>query len=294
VASLVSGVRYVTTGHFDVAEGLRLLEEERCTHCSGNGTMLLMLMGHPDIPRRRLHLCGGMAAASSTVLAVERMGMTGVCAGYGLCEDSPNCACSAWDDDPVPRLDGYAQPLPGVEIRILDPTTGADCPPGTAGEILVRGWNIMLGCYNMPEQTGKAIDAEGWLPTSDLGVQDLAGRLRFSGRLKEMFRVGGENATPAEVEDVLHRHPAIAQTQMIGVPDPRLVEVPAAFVVLHPGGTATPEEIIGCCRERCASFRVPRYVRLIEGFEHIGMTGSSKVRKSRLRDFALDGLGLLA
>jgi fatty-acyl-CoA synthase len=296
VACLVSGACYVTTPHFDVAEGLRLMVEERCTHCSGNDTMLLMIMGHPDFPasKPRLRLRGGMVAASSTVLqqAVEEMGMTGVCSGYGLSEASPNCACGPWDDDPQARLDGYATPLPGVEIRILDPDSGTDCPAGKAGEILVRGWNLMLGYYNMPEQTARAIDAEGWLHTGDLGVMDAAGRLRFSGRLKETFRVGGENVAPAEVEDVLHRHPAIAQAQVIGVPDPRLVEVPAAYVVLREGASATPEEIIAWCRERCANFRVPRHVRLVDGFERIGMTGSSKVQKSKLREFALDDLGL--
>ena len=294
VACIVSGACYITTPHFDVGEGLRLLEEEACTHCSGNDTMFLMMMGHADFPKRRLHLRGGMAAASTAVLQqlVDRMGMVGVCSGYGLSEASPNCACGPFDDDAAARLDGYATPLPGVTIRILDPETGLDCAPGKAGEILVRGWNIMLGYYNMPEQTAKAIDAEGWLHTGDLGVKDEAGRLRFSGRLKEMFRVGGENVAPAEVEDVLHTHPAIAQAQVIGVPDPRLVEVPAAYVVLRPGATATAEEIIAFCRERCANFRVPRFVRMVQGFEAIGMTGSAKVQKSRLRDYALDDLGL--
>ncbi|HEV7267190.1 MAG TPA: AMP-binding protein [Falsiroseomonas sp.] len=296
VASVVSGACYITTAHFDVAEGLRLLEEERCTHTSGNDTMFLMMMGHPDFPVRRpkLRLRGGMAAASTTVLQqlVEEMGMRGVCSGYGLSEASPNCACGPWHDDPQARLDGYATPLPGVEIRILDPDTGSERPAGSPGEILVRGWNIMQGYYNMPEQTARAIDGEGWLHTGDFGVKDAAGRLRFSGRLKDTFRVGGENVAPAEVEDVLHRHPAIEQAQVIGVPDPRLVEVPAAYVVLRAGAGATPEEIIAWCRERCANFRVPRYVRVVDGFERIGMTGSSKVQKSKLREFALDDLGL--
>lgn len=294
VASMVSGACYITTPHFDVAEGLRLLEAERCTHTSGNDTMFLMMMAHPDFPHRQLCLRGGMAAASTAVLEqlVARMGMVGVCSGYGLSEASPNCACGPWDDDPVARLDGYATPLPGVAIRIRDPETGADCPPGRSGEILVRGWNVMLGYYAMPEQTARAIDAEGWLQTGDLGQMDAAGRLRFGGRLKEMFRVGGENVAPAEVEDVLHNHPAIAQAQVIGVPDPRLVEVPAAYVVLRPGATATAEEIIAFCRARCANFRVPRFVRLVDGFEAIGMTGSAKVQKAKLREFALDDLGL--
>jgi fatty-acyl-CoA synthase len=294
LTALLAGACYITTAHFDVAEGLRLMAEEGCTHCSGNDTMLLMLMNHPAFDPARLRLRGGIVAASATVLelAAERMGMTGACSGYGLSEASPNVALGPWDSDPGPRFAGFAEPMPAVEIRIVDPDTGQERPPGTAGEILIRGWCVMKGYYNMPEQTAKAIDSDGWLHTGDLGVKDSEGRLRFDGRLKDMFRVGGENVAPAEVEDVLHRHPAIRQAQVVGVPDARLVEVPAAFVVLNEGTSAAPEEIIAWCRERCANFRVPRYVRIVDGFDAIGMTGSAKVQKNKLRAHAIDVLGL--
>jgi fatty-acyl-CoA synthase len=294
LTALLAGACYLTTPHFDAEESLRLLDEERCTHISGNDTMFLMMMNHPSFPARRLHLRGGWAAASETILrqARERMGVVDLCSAYGLSEASPNVSMGPFDDDAEARLAGFSRPLPGVEVRIRDAETGADCAPGVPGEILVRGWNVMKGYYRMPEQTARAIDAEGWLHTSDLGVTDEDGRLRFAGRLKDVFRVGGENVAPAEVEDVLHRHPAIRQAQVIGVPDPRLVEVPAAYVVLNQGATATPEQIIAWCRERCANFRVPRHVRIVDGFEDIGMTGSAKVQKSRLRAFALRDLGL--
>jgi fatty-acyl-CoA synthase len=294
LTALLAGACYITTAHFHVAEGLRLMETERCTHCSGNDTMLLMLMNHPDFDPARIHLRGGIVAASATVLqlAAERMGMTGACSGYGLSEASPNVAMGPWDGDPGPRFAGFAQPMPGVEIRIADPDGGGDCLPGKAGEILIRGWCVMKGYYNMPEQTAKAVDADGWLHTGDLGVKDEAGRLRFDGRLKDMFRVGGENVAPAEVEDVLHRHPAIRQAQVVGVPDPRLVEVPAAFVILNEGMAASEPEIIAWCKERCANFRVPRYVRIVDGFDAIGMTGSAKVQKNKLRAHAIAVLGL--
>jgi fatty-acyl-CoA synthase len=296
LTSLLAGACYITTAHFDVAEGLRLMEAEGCTHCSGNDTMLLMLMNHPDFAPEKLRLRGGIVAASTAVLelAAERMGMTGACSGYGLSEASPNVALGPWDDDPAKRFAGFATPMPGVQVQIHDAERNRDCAVGEAGEILVRGWSVMKGYYNMPEQTAKAIDPEGWLHTGDLGVLDDAGRLRFDGRLKDMFRVGGENVAPAEVEDVLHRHPAIKQAQVVGVPDPRLLEVPAAFVVLNEGRSAEPEEIIAWCRARCANFRVPRYVRIVDGFEAIGMTGSSKVQKNKLREHAIDVLGLRA
>lgn len=110
--------------------------------------------------------------------------------------------------------------------------------------------------------------------------------------MKDVFRVGGENVAPAEVEEVLHDHPAVAQAQVVGVPDPRLGEVAAAYVRLREGGVAAPEELIQWCRERCASFKVPRYLRLVGSFDEIGMTGSAKVQKSKLRAFAVADLGL--
>jgi Acyl-CoA synthetases (AMP-forming)/AMP-acid ligases II len=144
----------------------------------------------------------------------------------------------------------------------------------------------------MPAQTAQAIDHDGWLHTGDLGVMDGDGRLRFLTRIKDVFRVGGENVAPAEVEDVLHRHPHIKQAQVIGVPDPRLVEVPAAYVILKEGAHATPDDIIEWSKPRMANFRVPRYVRIVDSFEHIGMTGSAKVQKNKLRAQALIDFGL--
>ena len=150
----------------------------------------------------------------------------------------------------------------------------------------------MKGYYKMPEQTAKAIDAEGWLHTGDLGVMDADGRLRFASRLKDVFRVGGESVAPAEVEDVLHRHPAVKQAQVIGVPDARLLEVPAAYVILKEGSHTTPEELIEWSKARMANFRVPRYVKIVDSFENIGMTGSAKVQKNKLRAHALIDFGL--
>ena len=150
----------------------------------------------------------------------------------------------------------------------------------------------MKGYYKMPAETAKAIDAQGWLHTGDFGVMDEDGRLRFGSRIKDVFRVGGENVAPAEVEDVLHKHPAVKQAQVIGVPDPRLIEVPAAYVILKEGEHATPEEIIDWSRQRMANFRVPRYLKVVDSFENIGMTGSAKVQKNKLRAQALIDFGL--
>ncbi|WP_233256121.1 class I adenylate-forming enzyme family protein [Falsiroseomonas bella] len=294
LAALTAGATYVTTPTFDAALALRMLQAECCTHICGNDTMFLMMLGEPRPPEERIALRGGWAAATGLVMrqAQERFGMPGICCAYGQSEASPNVAMGPFDDDPAKRLEGYAFPLPGLEVRIRHPEEARDCAPGELGEILVRGWALMKGYYNMPEQTARAIDAEGWLHTGDLGVMDEDGRLRFSGRAKELIRVGGENVAPAEVEDVLHAHPAVVQAQVVGVPDPRLVEVPAAYVILRAPGAATPDDLLAWCRERLAGFRVPRHLRIVDSFEHIGMTASAKVQKNKLRDFALTDLGL--
>jgi fatty-acyl-CoA synthase len=270
------------------------MSAEGCTLTSGNDTLFLMLCKHPNFAHYPLKLRGGWASAGpeASRQIVERMGMHGLCQAYGLSEASPNVCMSHHDDDLEKRINGWAHVLDDVEVRIFDDATGNDQPPGKNGEILVRGWSVMKGYYNMPEQTARAIDPHGWLHTGDLGIMDAAGRLRFLTRIKDVFRVGGENVAPAEVEDVLHRHPKIKHAQVIGVPEPRLVEVPAAYVILGAGEHLTPEEIIAWSKERMANFRVPRYVKIVDTFENIGMTGSAKVQKNKLRTQALIDFGL--
>ena len=289
LAALTSRACLYSTPTFDAGEALRVMSDEKCTLTSGNDTMFLMQLNHPDFAQYPLALRGGWVSCGPEVTQqlVDRMGMRGVTQAYGLSEASPNVCMSHYTDDLEKRINGWAHILDDVEVRIVDPDNGADLPAGTPGEILVRGWSVMKGYYKMPEQTAKAIDKDRWLHTGDLGVMDTDGRLRFLTRIKDVFRVGGENVAPAEVEDVLHRHPKIKQAQVIGVPDPRLIEVPAAYVILREGETATPDEIIAWSKERLANFRVPRYVKIIDSFEHYGMTGSSKVQKNKLRAQAL-------
>ena len=294
LAALTVGACLLSSPSFDAGEAIRIMSRERCTHTSGNDTMFLMILDHPELANNPLKLRGGWASAGPEVSRkiVERLGMTGVCQAYGLSEASPNVCMSKHDDDLEKRINGWAHVLEGIDVAIVDPDSGKELPPGATGEILVRGWSVMQGYYKMPEQTAKAIDADGWLHTGDFGVMDDDGRLRFSSRIKDVFRVGGENVAPAEVEDVLHKHPAIKQAQVIGVPDPRLIEVPAAYVILKDGERASAEEIIEWSKPRMANFRVPRYVKIVETFENIGMTGSAKVQKNKLRAQALIDFGL--
>ena len=165
-------------------------------------------------------------------------------------------------------------------------------PAGDTGEIEVRGWNVMRGYYNNPAETAKAFTPDGWLRTGDIGILTADGRLRMVGRVKDVFRVGGENVAPAEVEEVLLAHSSVATAQVVGVPDARLGEVGAAFVTLKVDAVATEAELLEFLRRRCANFRVPRYLAVVENFDAIGMTASGKVQKNRLREHAIRKFGL--
>jgi fatty-acyl-CoA synthase len=274
---LVTGACLVTLPTFEAGAALAMMEAERCTLTSGNDTIFQLLMGHPDFPKRRLCLRGGWAAAGPETMKniIHVLGAKHICAAYGLSEASPNVVMSDWRDAEALRVQGLATPLPGLQLRTLD------------GEIQVRGWSVMRGYYNNPEATAQAFTEDGWLRTGDLGELHAGGRLRMLGRLKDVFRVGGENVAPAEVEEVLLAHPAVESAQVVGVPDARLGEVACAYVTLKAGRSLTEDALLAWTRERCANFRVPRYLKIVADFEAIGMTASGKVQKSRLREHAI-------
>ena len=292
LVSLIAGTCLVTLPTFEAGAALALMERERCTLTSGNDTLFQMMMGHPSFDPAKLHLRGGWSAAGPETMRniIEKMGARDVCIAYGLSEASPNVVLNDYRDDVEIRIAGLAKPHDGIEVRIT--VGGKALPPNEAGEIEVRGWNVMRGYYKNPEETAKVLSADGWLRTGDLGVLDADGRLRMVGRLKDVFRVGGENVAPAEVEEVLLSHPAVATAQVVGVPDARLGEVGAAFVTLKGGAQASEAEIAAFTKARCANFRVPRYVAVVDSFDAIGMTASGKVQKNRLRDHAIERFGL--
>ena len=294
LVSLVFGACIVTLPTFEAGAALALMARERCTLISGNDTLFQLLMSHPHFDRSRLHLRGGWAAAGPETMRkiVDVLGIGAICAAYGLSEASPNVVMSDYRDSLEHRIAGLARPHDGVGLRIADPDTNAPLPADTQGEIQVRGWSVMRGYYNNPDANAKVFTPDGWLRTGDLGALTADNRLRMSGRLKDVFRVGGENVAPAEVEEVLLSHPAVATAQVIGVPDARLGEVPAAYVTLRAGAAATQDELIGFMKARCANFRVPRYLRIVADFDAIGMTASGKVQKTKLREHALRELGL--
>jgi fatty-acyl-CoA synthase len=282
LVSLSFGACLATLPSFEPGAALAMMARERCTLTSGNDTIFQMLMGHAEFPQRRLFLRGGWAAAGPQTMRqiIDLLGAKHICAAYGLSEASPNVVMSDWRDAEELRVLGLATPHADLHLRTVD------------GEIQVRGWSVMRGYYNDPGATARAITGDGWLRTGDLGELLPGGRLRMVGRLKDLFRVGGENVAPAEVEEVLLGHPAVETAQVVGVPDARLGEVPCAYVKLKAAAALTEQELLAWMKARCANFRVPRYLRIVDGFEAIGMTASGKVQKARLREHAMKEFGL--
>jgi fatty-acyl-CoA synthase len=185
------------------------------------------------------------------------------------------------DDDPDDRAATLGRPLPAVEVRIADPADGGTVAPGAVGELCTRGYHVMTGYFDAPEQTAAAIDADGWLHTGDLATMDERGYCRIAGRLKDMIIRGGENIYPREIEDVLFTHPAVAEVAVVGVPDVVWGEQPAAFVRPAPGARPTADELDAHCRAHLAPHKTPRHWRFVDAFP---LTGSGKIQKYRLRE----------
>jgi len=171
--------------------------------------------------------------------------------------------------------------LPELEVKIVDPFTGLECPTGVPGELCCRGYNVMSGYYNNPRATAEAIDREGWLHSGDQATIDAAGYIRITGRIKEIIIRGGENIAPKEVEDLLQQHPAVADVYCYGVPDEKYGEEVAAAIRLNPSAETSAEEVRDFCLNRIARFKIPRHIRFVESFP---MTASGKIQRFKLRE----------
>jgi len=250
------------------------------------------ILSHPDanaldLSSLRLAVTGAAAIPVQMIHDMrERLGFEKVVTGYGLTEASGIATMCRHDDDPVTIASTSGRAIDDVEVRIVD-AGGTECPPGTPGEVVVRGYNVMVGYLDSPEQTAEAIDADGWLHTGDIGVMDAHGYLDITDRVKDMFINGGFNVYPAEVEHLMLDHPAIAQVSVVGVPDERMGEVGAAFVIAAPDrgvdGGPDPDQIVAWCHDAMANYKVPRLVVVVD---HLPMNASGKVLKFELRDRA--------
>jgi acyl-CoA synthetase (AMP-forming)/AMP-acid ligase II len=208
---------------------------------------------------------------------------------FGMTETAGTVTTSQLTDSLTARTTRLGKPLPGLEVRIVDPDTGLEADTGKRGEVWVRGYSTLEGYYKDAEKTASAIDADGWYHTGDIGSLDAEGTMMFHGRIKDMLKVGGENVAAAEIEACLQRHPAVKLAQVVGIPDARYVEVPVAFVELKPGGQPTDAELIEHCRREIAGFKVPRHVRFVAEWP----MSTSKIQKFRLRDGLMAELGLV-
>jgi fatty-acyl-CoA synthase len=289
LTSMVTGARQVLTETFDADESLALLERERATVLHGFDTHYKeMAEAHARRPRDVSSVRTGILAAgmaSSTSVARTARALFGpLVSGYGMSEFGAGAAIGALDSTEEQSCEASGYPAAGYEIRVVDPATGRDQPPGTPGEILVRGYALMRGYYNNPEASAAVIDAEGWMHSGDMGFFRPDGHLRFIGRYKDMLKIGGENVDPMEVEAFLMTHPGIALAAVVGYPDARLSEVGVAFILRAPGHDLGEEDVLAHCRGRIASFKAPRRVVFVDDFP---MTSSGKIQKVKLREEAL-------
>jgi fatty-acyl-CoA synthase len=282
---------------FDPGATLAAVAEERCTSLYGVPTMFIAELDHPDFATFDLTSLrtGIMAGSPCPVEVMKRvikdMHMEEVTICYGMTETSPVSTQTAADDRLDKRVGTVGRVHPHLEIKVADPATGETCVTGDTGEFCTRGYSVMLGYWNDPERTAEVLDADGWMHTGDLATMDDEGYANIVGRIKDMIIRGGENVYPRELEEFLYGHPDIADVQVIGVPDSRYGEELMAWVILRPGSALTPEEVREHCRGAVAHFKVPRYVKVVEGFP---MTVTGKVQKFKMRELAIAELGLEA
>ncbi|MGW2177166.1 FadD3 family acyl-CoA ligase [Streptomyces sp. NPDC001732] len=279
LACLMRGATMVPQPVFDVDTALANIAAERISVLPGPPTLHQSLLDHParsahDLSALRLVVTG---AAAVPLKLVERLrtelGVATVLTAYGLSEASGIVTMCRRGDPAGTIASTSGRAIPGTEVRVR-------AEPGEPGEILVRGFNVMAGYFEDPDTTAATITPDGWLRTGDVGVLDEAGNLRITDRIKDMFVVGGFNAYPAEIEQLLGLHPDVADVAVIGVPDPRLGEVGKAYVVRRPGATATADDLIAWSRREMANYKVPRAVEFVPGLPR---NASGKVLKGELR-----------
>ncbi|HEX2464223.1 MAG TPA: AMP-binding protein [Thermoanaerobaculia bacterium] len=276
----------IVVPQFDPGLMLELIEAERVTFLPGVPTMLLRIIEHPDFERRDLTslraVCsGGTTVPAELVRRIEQSLGVDFSISYGQTEASPGVTQTFPDDSIDDKSSTAGPPLPQTEVKIVDTVTGETLPCGEIGELCTRGYLVMHGYFEMPEETAKAIDAEGWLHTGDLCSMDDRGYVRVHGRTKDMIIRGGENIYPKEIEDVLFLHPAVAEVAVIGVPDREWGEQVAAFIRAAPG-IARPDEreLHAHVREHLAHYKTPRHWRFVDEFP---LNASGKILKTELR-----------
>ena len=280
---------------FDPVATLQAVQDEHCTSLYGVPTMFIAELEHPefaefDLTSLRTGIMAGSPCPIETMRrVVDEMHMEQVTICYGMTETSPVSTQTGADDPLDKRVGTVGRVHPHVEVKIVDPESGAVVPREAPGELCTRAYSVMLGYWNDPEKTADAIDRARWMHTGDLAQMDADGYVKVVGRIKDMVIRGGENVYPREIEEFLMGHPDIADVQVVGVPDPRFGEELMAWIVTRGGASLDREAVAEYCRGRIAHYKVPRYVRVVTEFP---MTVTGKVQKFKLRDQAISELGL--
>jgi len=297
LACVTHGAAMVYPGEgFDAGTVLNTVQAERCTGLHGVPTMFIAILDHPDFERYDLSsLRTGIMAGSPCPIEVmtrviKQMHMKEITIAYGMTETSPVSFQSSVDDPVDLRVSTIGRIHPHLEVKIVD-SDGRIVPRGVKGELLTRGYSVMLGYWGDEEKTREAIDAARWMHTGDLAVIDENGFCSIVGRSKDMVIRGGENIYPREVEEFLYRHPKVLDVQCVGLPDPKYGEELCACIILRPGMQADAEEIRAFCSGQIAHYKVPRYVRFVDTFP---MTVTGKIQKYVLRKQIATDLGLNA
>ncbi|MBP8230935.1 MAG: AMP-binding protein [Rhizorhabdus sp.] len=289
-----AGGAYLTVPHFDAETALAMLGREGATVAYPSFVTIMQdLITHPtfattDLSKLRL-MNSNFAVQPAWIkeAMTKAMPHTIQVGTYGLTEGAGTICTSRIDDPFELRTGRLGVPLDEWEVRIVDPETGEDCALGERGEIVARGPNMLKGYYKAPEKTAEVI-RDGWFFTGDIGSFDESGHIMFHGRTKDMLKVGGENVAAAEIEAMLQSHPAVRLAQVVGLPDARYVEVPAAFIELVDGGQTSEAELIAHCRGKLAGFKIPRHIRFIDEWP----MSTSKIQKFKLRTQLIEELGL--
>ena len=295
MACVTHGSAMVPVEIFEPLKVLQTIEAEKCTAVHGVPTMFIAELEHPEFSKYDLSsLRSGIMAGSPCPIEVmkkviSQMHASEITIAYGQTESSPVITQTRTDDPIELRVATVGRALPDVEVKIVDIETGVSLPPGKQGELCTRGYLVMKGYYKMPEDTARAIDSEGWLHTGDLAIMDENGYCKITGRIKQMIIRGGENIYPREIEEFLYTHPKISDIQVYGVPDRKYGEQVMAAIILKKGAELTEEEVREFCRDRIANYKIPKYVKFVDGYP---MTASGKIQKFKLREMAIKELHL--
>jgi fatty-acyl-CoA synthase len=280
---------------FDALSVLETVQAEKCTGLHGVPTMFIAELDHPrfaefDLSTLRTGIMAGTACPIEVMKrVVDRMHLGEITIAYGMTETSPVSCQSAADTPLDKRVATVGTVQPHLEVKIVDPETGATMPRGQSGELCTRGYSVMHGYWDDEPKTREAIDAEHWMHTGDLATMDDEGYVNIVGRIKDLVIRGGENIYPREIEEFLYRHPKVQDVQVVGLPDRKYGEELCAWVIVKPGQTATEEEIRDFCKGQIAHYKVPKYIQFVTAFP---MTVTGKIQKFKIRDEMKERLGL--